>query len=391
VTGPAVATGGPHRRWRRPARWPARRPGLAVRLLAAQLIVIVAGSLTLGLVAVAVAPGSFTGHLDRAGETNPLVRSHAEEAFDSAFGIALAVATGVAVLTALAVSAFVVRRLSTPVAQLARAADALAAGDYHTDLPAARLGPEFDRLTAAFSHMAGRLARTETIRRRLLADLAHEMRTPIATLQAHVDGLDDGVVSPEAGTWRVLRDQVDRLQRLAADLVQLSAAEEHALSLELRPADLAAVAAAAVEAAAPRYQAKPVALLLDAPRPVLASADTGRMQQVLANLLDNALRHTPATGTVRVSTRQEGRDAVVQVVDTGEGLPAAELEAVFDRFHRVDSARARTHGGSGLGLTIARAIVTDHGGTLTATSDGPGTGANFTLRLPGREGPASAR
>jgi len=378
VTPPATDSGG----GRRPRTRPRTRPGLAARLFAAQLFVVLAGALTLAVVAVSVAPGIFAGHMDRAGETDPMVRSHAEQAFDAALGIALGVAVLVAIATAAAVAAFVVRRLVTPVTQLARAADALAAGDYTTRIPEARLGPEFDRLTAAFTRMADRLARTETVRRRLMSDLAHEMRTPLTTVQAHVDGLEDGVVAPDAATWQVLRDQVDRLQRLASDLAEVSAAEEHALSLRTEPADLARIASAAVEAAAPGFAAKHVTLTVDAAGPVPVQADEVRLQQVLANLLDNALRHTPPGGSVRVRARRHDSGAVLDVSDTGDGIAAEELDAVFHRFHRVDSARTRTNGGSGLGLTIARAIVTAHGGTVTAASDGPGTGATFTVRLP---------
>jgi two-component system sensor histidine kinase BaeS len=361
-----------------------RRLGLAPRLLAAQLIVVVAGSLTIAGVAVAVAPRLFTAHLDRAGETDPLVRRHAEEAFASALGIALVVATGVAVLTALGVSAFVVRRLTAPVADLARSADALAAGDYRSSVPEARLGPEFDRLTAAFTRMADRLERTEAVRRRLLSDLAHELRTPLATIGAHVDALEDGVMAPDAATWSVLRDQLDRLERLAGDLAQLSAAEEHAPRARPSRSDLARIAAHAVDAAQPRFAGKGVTLRLSAPQRVPAQADEVRIAQVLANLLDNALRHTPAHGEVRVAARADGDFGVIEVTDTGEGIPAEELDAVFDRFHRVDAARSRADGGSGLGLTIARAITAEHAGSLTAASDGPGHGATFTLRLPAR-------
>lgn len=356
--------------------------GLAPRLLGAHLVVVLACSVSLGLVAFAAAPPIFADHMTRAGETDAMVRAHSTAAFESAFVVALALGTLVAVLTAAGVSALVVRRLATPVANLARSADALAAGDYTARVADPRLGPEFARLTAAFTHMADRLAHTEDIRRRLLSDLAHELRTPTSTLQAHVDGLEDGVVTADAATWQVMRDQLERLQRLSSDLGQLSAAEEHALSLDLRAGDLGDIAAAAVDAAVPRFQAKRVELSRQAPVAVPVRADPVRVQQVLANLLDNALRHTPAGGSVRVVARRDRDDAVVEVIDTGAGIAVDELDAVFDRFHRADPARSRADGGSGLGLTIARAIVVDHGGTLSAHSEGPGTGARFTVRLP---------
>ncbi len=359
------------------------RPGLGARLVAAQLVVVLAGALTLGVVAVLVAPGIFTRHLDMVHETDPMVRRHAQEAFGSAFGLALGVATLVSIATATLVSAFVVRRLTAPVAQLARAADALARGDYGARVPDPRLGPDFDRLTAAFTGMAARLARTETSRRQLMADLAHEMRTPVNTLQAHVEALEDGVVPASSPTWLVLRNQLDRLTRLASDMGRLSAAEERALDIQRRPDDLTAIAAGAVHAAEPGYLAKAVHLAITPGPPVSALVDPVRIQQVLAGLLDNALHHTPHGGSVTVAVARGVDEAILTITDTGAGIPAGELEAVFDRFHRVDAARSRNGGeGSGLGLTIARAIITDHGGTLTAASAGPGTGTRFTITVP---------
>ena len=355
-----------------------RRAGLRSRLLVAHLLVVLAGSVALAVVAVLVAPGTFRGHLEQAGDTDPTVRSHAQQAFDSAFGISLGVGTLVAVVTAAVVSAVIVRRLGAPVSQLADAADALAAGSYDTKVPDARLGPEFDRLTVAFTDMAARLARTEAIRRRLMADLAHEMRTPVSTLAAHVDGLEDGVVASEPAIWQVLRGQLERLDRLATDLGQLSAAQEHSLSMHPRPADLGEIARTAVDAAAPAYRSKAVTLTLLNRNPLTVVVDAVRIQQVLAGLLDNALRHTPMQGSVTV----EVDGVVVTVTDTGTGIAADELDAVFDRFHRVDGARSRADGGSGLGLTIARAITAAHGGTVTVRSAGLGAGSTFVLRLP---------
>jgi signal transduction histidine kinase len=280
---------------------------------------------------------------------------HAQEAFLSSFFIALALALVAALTAAGLVSWFLVRRVSRPVAALADTADALAA----------------------------ELADADATRSRLLADLAHELRTPQATLEAYIDGLeDDGVpIGPES--FQTMRDQVSRLRRLAADLRD-AATDEHDPGLTLEPADPNQLADAAVAAAAPHYLAKDVDLaLVTAAQAPTVLVDQVRIQQLLANLLDNALRHTPTGGHVTVSVGPAPTGVNLRVTDDGEGIPADQLDAVFERFHRVDPSRTATDGsGSGLGLTIGRAIAAAHGGTLSATSAGPGQGATFTLALP---------
>jgi signal transduction histidine kinase len=262
-------------------------------------------------------------------------------------------------------------------------------------VPAEPFSSELEALSTSFAHMADRLAETETSRTRLLADLAHELRTPLATLEAYIDGLEDGVVAPSEDSYATMRQQVSRLRRLAVDLRESAAADEHALNMSPVVLDAVAAAADAVAAATPRYLVKGVELTL-APGDagLLVSADAERLGQVLSNLLDNALRHTPPDGHVRVTARSAGATAVITVADDGDGLPADQLGSIFDRFHRVDQARGSADGsGSGLGLTIARAIIADHGGTLTASSPGPGSGATFTVTLPtvGRSRPDGSR
>lgn len=363
-----------------------RRPSsLAARLMLAQLLVIATGALTLVVAAVLVAPVLFSEHLARTGEDSPMVQQHAEEAFASSFAISLAVAMVAALTAAGLVSWFLVRRVAHPVVELADAADAVAAGDYAVRVPAGGFGSELTRLSDAFDHMANRLAATDATRTSMLADLAHELRTPLATLEAYIDGMEDHVVPSDAPSYAVMRDQVARLRRLAGDLKEAAAAEEHALGLVLTPADPVAIARNAVAAARPGYLNKGVALELQEPATCpLVAADAERIQQVLANLLDNALRHTPAGGRVTVSI-DEGQDKSVgiTVTDNGDGIDPAELDDIFERFYRGDPARAVDNGGgSGLGLTIARAIAEDHSGSLTAASQGIGTGSTFTLALP---------
>ena len=365
-----------------------RRPRLAVRLMTAQALVIAVGGLALLVTATLVAPGLFHDHLARTGVNSPEFTHHAEQAFVSSFAIAMTVAMAVSLAAAGLVSWFLVRRVARPVEELADAAETVAGGSYRVAVPTEPFSSELEKLATSFAHMADRLAATDASRTRLLADLAHELRTPLATLEAYIDGLEDGVVPADVDSYATMRGQVGRLRRLASDLRESAAADEHALHLAPVDLDAAAAAAEAVSAATPRFLAKGVGLeLRPGPTGLGVRADPERLQQVLANLLDNALRHTPDGGHVSVAVGRVGPGIALSVTDDGEGIPADELAAVFDRFHRVDPARTATDGsGSGLGLTIARAIVADHGGTLTATSEGPGRGSAFTLTLPAAPG-----
>jgi two-component system sensor histidine kinase BaeS len=359
--------------------------GLASRLMAAQLLVITTGALTLIVASVLVAPALFSEHLTRTGEDSPEVQQHAEQAFASSFAISLAVAMVASLTAAGLVSWFMVRRVARPVVALADAADAVAAGDYSVTVPAGGFGSELTRLSDAFDHMANRLAATDATRTSMLADLAHELRTPLATLEAYIDGMEDQVVPADGASYAVMRDQVARLRRLVVDLRESSAAEEHALGLVLTPLDANVIVRDSVAAAQPRYRSKGVQLQVRLPtEPAPIRADAERAQQVLSNLLDNALRYTPSGSRVEIEVLANGGTSVqILVSDNGEGIPPDEIEHIFERFRRVDPARAVSDGGgSGLGLTIARAIAEDHGGSLTAKSRGVGYGSCFTWTLP---------
>lgn len=367
-----------------------KRPRLSTRLMQAQVLVVGVGALTLIIAAALVAPPLFHEHLIESGVNDPEAQFHAEEAFASSFAIAVILATATALIAAGGVSWFMVRRVSRPVEELAQAAESVAAGRYDVSVPDASFSSELHQLSDSFTDMAHRLGETEATRTRLLADLAHELRTPLATLEAYIDGMEDDVLAHDAAAYATMRLQVDRLRRLATDLRESSAAEEHALGLVLDRIDSRDVARSSVAAASPRFTAKGVTLeLTDAQDPSWILGDSVRLQQVLANLLDNALRHTPPGGKVRVAVTSGGSSVQIRVTDTGEGIPRDQLTTVFERFHRVDASRVSSDGGgSGLGLTIARAIVIDHGGSLEATSDGSGRGATFTVTVPsaGRPG-----
>jgi two-component system, OmpR family, sensor histidine kinase BaeS len=359
------------------------RRSLAARLFAGQLLVIVAGSRTLALVALAVAPGLFRAHARQALTVlPPEVVGHLQRAFEDAVLVALAIATIAALAVAVAASWLLAQRLTRPIRTLSEAAERIGGGGYQARVPVAANGDELAALGRAFNQMAGALEATERHREALLADLAHELRTPLATLEAYVEGLADGVVAADQAAWTVLQAELVRLRRLTEDLTALSRAEEHRLDLRPRPVDPAVLATTAIQAAEPAFAAKGVALQAKADQGLpQVRVDPDRLGEVLANLLANALRHTPSRGLVEVTAVGRGDEVEVAVTDTGEGIPPELLERVFERFFRVDPARTRTGGGSGLGLTISRAIVEAHGGRMWAESAGRG-GARLVVRLP---------
>jgi signal transduction histidine kinase len=359
------------------------RPGLATRLFAAQLLVIVAGSLTLALTALALAPGLFRLHARQAfAVLPPDATGHLEQGFQDAILLALGIAGAVSVVTALAASWLLAQRLTRPIRSLAQIAERIGAGGYQARVALPPGGDELAALAGAFNRMAQALESTERRRQALLADLAHELRTPLATLEGYIEGLADGVVTADQEAWAVLQAELIRLRRLVEDLETLSRAEERQLDLRLGPVDPGVLVTRAIQAAEPAYAAKGVALhaSVDQALPPV-SADSDRLGEVLGNLLGNALRHTPPGGRVRISGHQDGNQVELSVSDSGEGIPPELLERVFERFFRVDAARTR-NGGSGLGLTISRAIVEAHGGHLWAESAGQSRGARFIVRLP---------
>ncbi len=361
-----------------------RLRGLGARLLLAQGLVILAGSVTLLTLALTLAPRLFRDHLrQEAGPVPTELAGHIDQSFARAVGLALVVSMVAAVLTALAVSFLVTRRLVRPVAALATAAQDIASGRYDVLVRPSGLGEEFDALGRSFAEMATALAATERVRADLLRDVAHELRTPLATIRAYVEGLADGVVSLDALTTATLDGELHRMQRLVDDLAMVSRAEERQLDLHLQPVVLAELATAAVEAARPAFTTKGVGLSADTePGTPRVLVDSDRLHEVLANLLENALRHTPAGGRVTVSARRRADEAELAVRDSGEGIPSDQLPRVFERFYRVDAGRTRTRGGSGIGLAIARALVEAHGGRIRAQSAGPNRGAVFTVTLP---------
>jgi signal transduction histidine kinase len=300
---------------------------------------------------------------------------------------AIAGTAGLAALLALAAGLGVSRRITRPVARLIAVTRAMAGGDRSARAGEIRAPGELRELAAAFDQMADTLDHEDKIRRDLVASVAHELRTPVAVLQAGHEALLDGITEPSPEELGSLRDEVLRLARMVDDLQTMAAADAAVLQLTRERRDLAEIAGAAADSLARRFETAEVALDRRlAPAPVLA--DERWMHQVVTNLLGNALKFTPAGGTVTISTGmirtrpEDGRDgpgAVLEVADTGVGIPPDELPRVFDRFWRGQAAGQTS--GSGIGLAIAAELARAHGGTLTAASQ-PGAGTRLTLTLP---------
>jgi signal transduction histidine kinase len=365
---------------------------LRARLFLAQLLVIVVGVVTLVISTLLIAPqlhgrlmvammGSDVGHAADAGMAAMAQTTTA--VFQMAMIQALLISAGAAAFTAVVSSLVVSARIVTPVQQMLRASGRIASGHYAERVPIPG-ADELGLLAQQFNRMAGELEATERRRVALIGDVAHELRTPLATIEGYTEGLLDGVVAPTEETWALLHDEVGRLRRLVQDLQELSRAEAHQLPLQRAPQQPAELVAAAIARLAPQFSEKGVGLTSSLARELpMVSADRDRVIQVLINLLGNALRATPAGGSVCVRATRDAREGIVfAVVDSGIGITAEQLPQLFERFYRVDKARARALGGSGIGLTISKALVEHHGGRIWAESPGLGQGATFSFSLP---------
>lgn len=364
---------------------------LSRRLVMAQGVVVAAMALSVVVVAALVAPPLFDLHMREAGhDKQPGVLDHAETAFRDAGVVGLGAGVIIAALGAVVVSGLLTRGLGRHLDALVDGAERVGHGVYNQPVPAVGGSRELDAVTEAFNDMAERIAASEQARRRMLTDLAHEMRTPIASLRVTVEALEDGFVDLDEHTVSVFHDQLSRLTRLASDIKDVSAAEEGRLDLHRELVDLSEVLAASGRAFGPQYTDAGVVLDIDSGtasgRRALVRADRARVGQVVDNLLRNALQHTPSGGQVNASAdipADAGEWVRIVVKDTGIGIDAHDLAHLFERFYRADTSRPHdSQTGTGVGLSISRAIAVAHGGTLTAHSRGPGHGATFVLTLP---------
>lgn len=370
---------------RRPTRRTRLGTRLGTRLLLGVALALGAGAVAAWLIALLVGPAIFHEHMlmVETHHPDPEVVAHAEDAFDHTWQLSLSLALFVAGLTSILVSAFLARSITSTLTRVRHAASRVAAGDYGVQVPEAGMGAELEDMASAFNRMSAELAETELTRRRLLSDLSHEMRTPVATVDAYLEGMADGVVEADAATVTMLREQTERLRRLAEDISLVSSAEEHRLSIQPEQVSLTELMDGAAAQARASFAAAGVALETeDSSAGAQVTGDRDRLSQALTNLLDNALRHTAEGDRVILRAAGAQEVAVLEVEDTGDGVDQQHIPHLFERFYRVDAARDRAHGGSGIGLAIVRSIVEAHQGSVRVTSPGPGQGASFVIELP---------
>lgn len=298
------------------------------------------------------------------------------------------VAFVISIIAAAAVSAFVSYRVTRPVQRMILAAEHISSGSYSQRVPVSEFLQEKDldevgRLALRFNQMAESLENIEGMRRQLIGDVSHELRTPLTTIKGSMEGLVDGILPATPEVFEQIEHEADRLQRLVEDLQELSRVEGGKPTLNLKIIPISNLFVALKSILLRQYEAKGVSLefvLSDNLPPVRVDED--RIGQVLINLAGNALQYTPQGGKVSIGAVRQGHMVEFYVQDTGAGIPAEHHENIFSRFYRIDKSRSRSQGGSGIGLTIARALVEAHDGNIWAESKGEGQGSTFRFTLP---------
>ena len=369
------------------------RRHLGVKLFLSYLVVIIVGIFVLATSAEFAIPSAFDRHManmmgDPMMGMNMMGNMGTDlfTNFTNAFNEALTLAAISAFTAAVAVSVFVSKRVTSPIRAMMIASRSIADGHYEQRVNVAGVhddGDELDQLAISFNQMAEKLAQTEDMRRQLIGDVSHELRTPLTTIKGSMEGLIDGVLPASQETFQNIYREADRLQRLVADLQELSQVEAGAIPLELEVVDIVPLIHSIIQRLQSQFDDKNITLVVDVPSslpPVLIDQD--RISQVFINFLGNALQYTPDEGQVSVSGKQQGKEIEICVKDTGIGIPVEHLLHLFTRFYRVDKSRSRAGGGSGIGLTISKHLVEAHGGQIWAKGDGTNQGSVFCFKLP---------
>ena len=348
--------------------------GIAGRIALAAIASAGVGLLILGVGVAVVGADAFTELMMRAGDS----AKHARDMYDDSVTRVVIAATIVAIVASVGLAVVLARMLARPLAEIGAAARRIADGDYAARVP--REGPEeVASLADSFNQMAASLEEQEAMRRDFIANAAHELRTPLTNLQGYLEALRDGVISADRATYESLHEEADRLVRLSRSLDALAEGDAGVNPLEPIDLDLSSAIRSAIDLAAPAVERAGLRLELDVPSRLTARADPDRLAQVLANLLSNAVRYTPAGGSITVRAERHPADVLVSILNTGEGIPAEDIDRVFERFYRVEKSRDRARGGAGIGLAIVKQLVEASGGRVGAESIGGVTRFWFSL------------
>lgn len=370
-------------------------PGFGSKLLATYLLVILVAFGILAVVTDFALPPALSRHMGNADmgkgmQTGPGLRPGGDVVRQTRAAVneALLWAFGAAIVVALGLSFWLTRQVVFPVRQLMLASKEIAAGRYGKRVEVAGDASSADELTQLaldFNQMAEQLEQTENLRRELIADVSHELRTPLTAIKGYSEGLMDGVLPANQEAYQQIHEQAGRMQRLVADLEELSRVEAEGFSVQAKVFSLSGLEASLRSQIGKLFEEKGVSLEIELPaKAPKVLADEDRLGQIFINLLGNALHYTPAGGHVLVSIVPASDLVTIQVSDSGAGIAAEHLPLVFNRFYRVDRSRSRAAGGSGIGLTIAKRLVEAHGGRIWAESPGLGKGSTFSFTLPRR-------
>jgi two-component system sensor histidine kinase BaeS len=349
------------------------RRGIGFRIGLAAIVVAGVALAILAFGVLVIGAARFEAMMIGHGESPESIAAMFRESVVSVVALAAAAGIGVAVVLGVLVGS----RLSRPLRDIGAAARRIARGDYQARIP--RTGPEeIVSLADSFNQMAAALEEQERVRREFIANAAHELRTPLTNLKGYLEALRDGVMPPDRPTFESLWDEAERMVRLSRSLDTLAEGDA-GRRVQLVELDLARAVRTAVDLATPRARAAGLELMLEVPNVLPARGDPDGLAQVLANLLQNALRYTPGGGKIILRAEQRPGDALVSVVNTGPEIPPEDLPHVFERFYRVEKSRDAARGGAGIGLAIVRQLVEAAGGRVGAESRGGLTRFWFSL------------
>lgn len=373
------------------------RTHLVWKVFLSYVLVVLVGAIILITAASLSVPAAFERHMASMNEVmnnanamgnNQQMQSELFSQYTTAVYEAVTYAALAALIAAILASFFISRQVVTPMLHMMSLSQRIAEGEYQERLalPGGQQADQTDelgQLALRFNQMADKLEKTETIRRQLIGDVTHELRTPLTAVKGYLEGLMDGVLPADPETYEQIHSEIDRLQRLVNDLQELSRVEAGAIQLNLAPVPPERLIERIQSTFGRQFEDKNIQLVTDVETglPNLF-VDKDRIIQVLTNLAGNALQYTPNGGKVSISVRREKSEILFAVKDTGIGISTEQLTFIFNRFYRTDKSRNRASGGSGIGLTIAKALVQAHQGKIWAESNGEGKGSTFSFLIP---------